>query len=75
VAQRQSNLKTLKNDENMTLMFASCINLRKVTVSSSLHTDLMFSSAAIINIENARKNMWMETQTAQLAPHLRRESD
>ena len=34
-------------------MFVSCINLRKVTVSSSLHTDLMVSSAAIINIENA----------------------
>ena len=55
----------------MTLMFVSCINLRKVTVSSSLHTDLMFSSAAIINIENAHKNMWMETETAQLARHLR----
>ncbi len=34
----------------MAFMFISCIDLRKATVSSSLHTDLVFLSAAIFSI-------------------------
>lgn len=45
--QFQSKLKrwetAQKHDGNMEFLFVSCTNVRKVTVSSRLHTDLMFS--------------------------------
>ncbi len=42
----------------MAFMFVSCIHLRKVTVSSLLHTDLMFSSATMFSVFREWKLQW-----------------
>lgn len=50
----QSNFKQTKCDVDMTFMFASFLHLRKVTVLSSLHIKLMFSSTAIFSLRWSR---------------------
>lgn len=53
-----------KHDSDMTFVLDLCINMRKVTVSSSLHTDLMFSKFSPLRLQQRLR--WISHASSHL---------